>query len=105
VVKRPELEADKSLPSSAQVKECVRLHLHYANTSSWRGAQLKYRDNFTFTNVTVVRDLGECGRGIRLVRTADDTAGNSTWYVWNKTYEMYNYIILLDASFLVGSSK
>jgi hypothetical protein len=25
------------------------LYLHSPNTSSWRGAQLKHRDNFTFT--------------------------------------------------------
>jgi len=27
----------------------VELYLHTPNTSSWRGAQLKHRDNFTFT--------------------------------------------------------
>jgi hypothetical protein len=27
----------------------VQLYLHCLNTASWRGAQLKYRDNFTFT--------------------------------------------------------
>jgi hypothetical protein len=47
-VKRPEREADNSPPSSAEVKECVELYLHYSNTPSWRGAQLKHRDNFTF---------------------------------------------------------
>jgi hypothetical protein len=36
------------LPSSAEVKECVELYIHSPNTS-WRGAQLKHRDNFTFT--------------------------------------------------------
>jgi hypothetical protein len=45
-VKRPGREADHSPPSSADVKECVELYLH-PNTS-WRGAQLKHRDNFTF---------------------------------------------------------
>jgi hypothetical protein len=48
-VKRLELEADYSLPSSAEVKEWVELYLHSPNTPSWRGAQLKHRDNFTFT--------------------------------------------------------
>jgi hypothetical protein len=48
-VKRPGREADHSSPSSAQVKECVEIYLHSFNTPSWRGAQLKYRDNFTFT--------------------------------------------------------
>jgi len=27
----------------------VELYLHYPNTFSWRGAQLKHSDNFTFT--------------------------------------------------------
>jgi hypothetical protein len=27
----------------------VELYLHSPNTPSWRGAQLKHRDNFTFT--------------------------------------------------------
>jgi hypothetical protein len=40
-LKRPEREADRSPPSSAEVKECVELYLHSPNTSSWRGAQLK----------------------------------------------------------------
>jgi hypothetical protein len=47
-VKRPGHEADHSHPSSAEVKECVELYIHSTNTSSWRGAQLKHRDNFTF---------------------------------------------------------
>jgi len=42
-------EADHSSSSSAEVKECVELYLHSPNTPSWRGAQLKHRDNFTFT--------------------------------------------------------
>jgi hypothetical protein len=41
-------EADHSPPSSAEVEEWVELYLHSPNTPSWRGAQLKYRDNFTF---------------------------------------------------------
>jgi len=40
-VKRPGREAGNSLPSSAEVKECVDVYLHYPNTPSWRGAQLK----------------------------------------------------------------
>jgi hypothetical protein len=49
-VKRPGREADHSPPSSAEVEECVELHLHSLNTPSWHGAQLKkqHRDNFTF---------------------------------------------------------
>jgi hypothetical protein len=48
-VKRQECEADHSPPSSAEVKECVELYLHSPDVLSWRGAKLKYRDNFTFT--------------------------------------------------------
>jgi hypothetical protein len=40
-VKRPVREADYSPPSSAEVKECDDLYLHFLNTPSWRGAQLK----------------------------------------------------------------
>jgi hypothetical protein len=50
-VKRPGCEADHSPPSSAEIKECVELYLHSPSTSSWRGAQLKHRDNFTFTRL------------------------------------------------------
>jgi hypothetical protein len=48
-VKLPGREADHSLPSSAEVKECVELYLHSPGTPTWRGAQLKHRDNFAFT--------------------------------------------------------
>jgi hypothetical protein len=41
-------EADHLPPSSAEVKG-AKLYLHSPNTPSWRGAQLKHRDNFTFT--------------------------------------------------------
>jgi hypothetical protein len=51
-VKRPGREADHSPPSIAEVKDCVELYLHSPNTPSWRGAQLKHRDNFTFTEIT-----------------------------------------------------
>jgi len=34
---------------AAGVLEFVELYLHSPNTPSWRGAQLKQRDNFTFT--------------------------------------------------------
>jgi hypothetical protein len=39
-VRRPDREADYSPPSSAEVKECVELYLHFPNTFSWRGAWL-----------------------------------------------------------------
>jgi hypothetical protein len=47
--KRPGREADRSPPFSAEDKEWVELYIHPPNTPSWRGAQLKHRDNFTFT--------------------------------------------------------
>jgi hypothetical protein len=47
-VKRLGREADHSPPSSAEVKERVELYLRFPNTPSWRGAQLRHRDNFTF---------------------------------------------------------
>jgi hypothetical protein len=34
-------EADHSSPSSAEVKECMELYLHFSNTPSLHGAQLK----------------------------------------------------------------
>jgi hypothetical protein len=38
-IKRPGYEADHSPPSSAEVKEWVKLRLHFPNSPSWRGAQ------------------------------------------------------------------
>jgi hypothetical protein len=40
-VKRPRRESDHSPPSSAEVKECVKIYRHSPNTPSWRGAKLK----------------------------------------------------------------
>jgi hypothetical protein len=40
-IKRPGREADRSPPSSAEVKECVELYLHFPNRPSLRGAQFK----------------------------------------------------------------
>jgi hypothetical protein len=48
-VQRPGREADHSPPFSANVKEWEELYLHSLNKRSWRGAQLKHRDNFTLT--------------------------------------------------------
>jgi hypothetical protein len=50
-IKRLGSEAYHSPPRSAVVKDCVELYLHSPNTPSWRCAQLKHRDNFTFTFV------------------------------------------------------
>jgi hypothetical protein len=48
-IKRPGREADYPPPSSALVKEFVEIYFHFPNTPSWRGAQLRHRDTFTFT--------------------------------------------------------
>jgi hypothetical protein len=53
-VNRPECEADNSPTSSAEVKEWVELYLHSPNTPSWRGAQLKHRENLTFLRFTTM---------------------------------------------------
>jgi hypothetical protein len=45
-LKRPGREADHSPPSSAEVKNAWSYPL--PNTPSWRGAQLKHRDNFIY---------------------------------------------------------
>jgi hypothetical protein len=47
-IKWPGRDADHSPQSSAEVKDCVKLYLHFRNTPSWGGAQLKHRDSFTF---------------------------------------------------------
>jgi len=47
-VKGPRREADHSHSSSANVKEYVALYFHSPNMPSWRSAQIKHRDNFTF---------------------------------------------------------
>jgi hypothetical protein len=52
-VKRPGPEADHSPPSIAMVKECVELYLHSLDTPSGGGAQLKHRDNFTFSTLRI----------------------------------------------------
>jgi hypothetical protein len=53
-VKRPGREVDHSSPSSAEVKDCVELYLHSHNALPWLGAQLKHRDNFTFTLIYII---------------------------------------------------
>jgi len=52
-IKRPEFEAGHSPSSSAEVKECVELYLHYPNKTSCRGAQLKKNFTFTFTVILI----------------------------------------------------
>jgi hypothetical protein len=46
-LKRPMRETDHSPPTSAEVRKWVELYLR-PHTPSWRGAQLKHTDNFTF---------------------------------------------------------
>jgi hypothetical protein len=43
-VKRPGRKADHSLPSGAEVKECVELYLHFPTMPSWGGAQLNKKN-------------------------------------------------------------
>jgi hypothetical protein len=58
-VKRPGREADHSPPSSAEFKMSGAI-TPLPNTSSWCGAQLKHKDNFTFT--FTIAELGETDR-------------------------------------------
>jgi hypothetical protein len=48
--KRPGREADHSSPSSAEVKDCVKLYLH--SPIRLHGMVLKHRENFNFANTT-----------------------------------------------------
>jgi len=50
-LKRPKREADHSPSSSAEVKN-VWSYTSTPHTPSWSGAQIKHRDNFTFTRDT-----------------------------------------------------
>jgi hypothetical protein len=54
VVEQPGREADYSPTSSAEVKEWVELYLHSPNTPSWRGAQLKHKENFIFIIIIII---------------------------------------------------
>jgi hypothetical protein len=46
--KQPGHEADQSLPSSAEIEECMELYFHFPSMPSWHGAWLKHRGTFTF---------------------------------------------------------
>jgi hypothetical protein len=62
-VKRLEREADHSPPSSADVKECVELYIHFPSTLPWRGAQLKRSTTLTFDfNIRSLNEVFECER-------------------------------------------
>jgi hypothetical protein len=47
-IKRPGREDDYSPPSSAEIKNAWSYTSNLPITPSWRGAQLKHRDSFTF---------------------------------------------------------
>jgi hypothetical protein len=51
VVKQQGHEANHLPPSSAKIKECMELYLHFPNMSSWCDASVKHRDNFTLPAV------------------------------------------------------
>jgi hypothetical protein len=80
-VKHQGRKADRSPPFSAEVKECVELHLHSPNMPSWRGAQLKkkHRDNFTFTLRT--QSFVQCSPFIRI-------CCGWSWVTWQLTVSM-----------------
>jgi hypothetical protein len=85
-VKRPGREATHSPSSSADVKECVELYLHSPNTLSWRGAQLKHRDNFTFYLYLYTH-----------THTHTHTQFSSSWFPWicicnYRTCRSMNYV-------------
>jgi hypothetical protein len=50
----PRREAAHSLPSSAEVKEYMELYLHSPSMPSGRDAQLKHKDNFTFSFIILL---------------------------------------------------
>jgi hypothetical protein len=56
-VKRPGREVDHSPVSNAEVKEGVELYPHSPNTSSWRGAHLKYKDIKSLNRTPVSFDI------------------------------------------------
>jgi hypothetical protein len=56
-VNRSGREADHSSPSSAEVKRMRGAIPPLPNTPPWCGAQLKHRDNFTFTYIQADTDL------------------------------------------------
>jgi hypothetical protein len=57
-VKWPGRETDRSRPSSAEFKNAWSYTSTPPNTPSWRGAQLKHRDSFTFNLLIFVFLLG-----------------------------------------------
>jgi len=68
-LKRPGREAYNSPPSSPEVKEWVGLYSHSFNTPSWRGAQLKHRDSFTFLPLLVPTSV--LGKNLMIIETSE----------------------------------
>jgi hypothetical protein len=93
-VKRPGRETDHSPPSNAKVKEWVALYLHSPNTSSWRGARLRHRDNFTFTTeprISLIPHLRYvfCLYGHARVATRQMTHVTNSWDLKDKSKLRY----------------
>jgi hypothetical protein len=86
VVKRPGREADHWHPSSAEVKGWVELYLHSPNSPSWRGAQLKHRDTFTFYGLDYRGFESRQGLGIFLFTTVSRPALGPTQWVPGALY-------------------
>jgi hypothetical protein len=70
----------------------VELYIHSPNTPSWRGAQLKHRDNFTFYHIKQITGSGfmrdnNVGRHSdkRLVTNVEGTSIVETWPEDNTT--------------------
>jgi hypothetical protein len=90
------------LPSSAEVKEWVELYVHSPNTPSWRGDQLKHRDNFTFFSklYSLLNTLdfiwGEyVTNGIELSQTGDKIYRKSD-LKWQKHWTLYILNLKVD---------
>jgi hypothetical protein len=79
--KRPGREADHSTLSSAEVKEWMELYLHSPYTPSCRGAQLKHRDNFTFT-FTPPQNNFSLWRGLAILNEQSTKVLNGTFFLW-----------------------
>jgi hypothetical protein len=54
-------EADRSPPSSAEIKEWVELYLHSPNTPLWRGAELGGAQGQPSFNVSVSKKKKQLG--------------------------------------------
>jgi hypothetical protein len=91
-VKRPGHEPGQSPPSSAEVKEWVELYLHSPNTPPWRGAQLKHRDNFTFTFILSRWTERLIWRYLTPVRMSSPKLAGGFWCSLLWEIEMTNWI-------------